>query len=127
MLFSIFYGTVSYALPLLLMQSFNHASTDAVREVITYNPQTPNFNTVINTEARNIVGQRLNWVPSAFAFNPNTHVTTSYSSGVIRVEIRYPSSLIYNVVPRLVLPIVGAVPKLPTELSVASSFRLSRS
>ena len=34
--FAVFYGVVSYSLPLLLMQSFNHSTAEAVRRWGTY-------------------------------------------------------------------------------------------
>ena len=36
--FAIFYGAVSYSLPLLMMQSFTEASAEATRRVVALNP-----------------------------------------------------------------------------------------
>lgn len=127
LLFAVFYGAVSYFLPLLLMQSFNHASTEAVREVLIYDPRMADYQTTITTEARRVVGDRLNWVPSNLGFDPQQHVSVNYANGEIRVTISYPSSLLFNVVPKLVLPGIGSVPSVPDQLAVESSFRLSRS
>lgn len=126
LLFSIFYGAVSYFLPLMLLQSFNHASTEAVREVLAYDPQMPNYDNTITQQARTIVQQRLAWIPANLGFNPQQHVTVEHQTGLITVRISYPSSLLFNVVPRLVLPGIGSIPNVPQQLAVESSFRLRR-
>lgn len=121
--FAVFYGTVSYGLPMLLMQQFNHAATEAVRHVVAINPTSTGFANA-QTQARNIVGQRLGWMPSALGFNPAQHVTTSYAQGQLTVVISYPSANIHRVIPKLVLPVVGDIPKLPSHLTVRSAIKL---
>ena len=121
--FAIFYGTVSYGLPMLLLQSFNHAATEAVRHVVAINPTSSGFSNVQN-EARTVVANRLAWMPSALAFDPAQHVTTSFAQGELSVVIRYPSANVFRVVPKLVLPVIGDIPKLPTELTVRSGIKL---
>ena len=38
--FAVFYGLISYSLPLLLMQSFNQATAEAVRQSMSVDPVT---------------------------------------------------------------------------------------
>lgn len=121
--FAVFYGTVSYGLPMLLMQSFNHAATEAVRHVIAINPTSTGFTTVQN-DARAIVSQRLAWMPTGLGFNAAQHVTTTFSQGELTVIISYPSANVFQVIPKLVLPVIGDIPKLPTHLQVRSGIKL---
>ncbi|MBK5412659.1 pilus assembly protein [Pseudomonas sp. TH34] len=121
--FAVFYGLVSYSLPLLLMQSFTQAAAEGVRRSVALDPSTPNYITALPNQAVAAAQAQLSWIPSSFKFLP-TYVTATYSaSSLLTVQINYPTSSLQNVLPFLVLPGFGTVPALPPTLSAQSSMQ----
>ncbi|WP_265531424.1 TadE/TadG family type IV pilus assembly protein [Pseudomonas saponiphila] len=118
--FAVFYGLVSYSLPLLMMQSFNQATAEAVRRAIAVDPNSANYATTVQNLANSVVQAQTLWIPSLFNFAA-TDYSAVYTNGVLTVRIDYPTAKLTQVLPRLVLPVVGPVPNLPTTLSALSS------
>jgi Flp pilus assembly protein TadG len=122
--FAVFYGLVSYSLPLLLMQSFNAATSEAVRRSVALSPGIANYDSLILSQAKGVLVSQLAWMPSALAFDLSSDATVSYSGGVLTVRIDYPKSKLTQVLPALTLPIIGEVPRLPTHLTAQASLKL---
>ncbi|UVH49488.1 pilus assembly protein [Pseudomonas sp. CBS] len=121
--FGVFYGLVSYSLPLLLMQSFTQAAAEGVRRSVALDPSTANYADAITARATAAAQAQLGWIPPAFNFLPS-YVTATYTPlGLLTVKINYPSANLKNVLPFLVLPGIGTVPSLPTTLSAQSSLQ----
>lgn len=118
--FAVFYGLVSYTLPLLMMQSFNQATAEAVRRAMAVDPNSANYATTVQNLANSVVQAQTLWIPSLFNFAA-TDYSAVYTNGVLTVRIDYPTAKLTQVLPRLVLPVVGPVPNLPTTLSALSS------
>lgn len=118
--FAVFYGLVSYSLPLLMMQSFNQATAEAVRRAVAVDPNSANYATTVQNLANSVVQAQTLWIPSLFNFAA-TDYSSVYANGVLTVRIDYPTSKLTQVLPLLVLPVVGPVPNLPTTLSALSS------
>lgn len=118
--FAVFYGLVSYSLPLLLMQSFNQATAEAVRRAVAVDPNIDDYATTVQDLANTVVQNQTSWIPPAFDFVDTDH-SAVYANGVLTVRIDYPTQKLTQVLPRLVLPVVGPVPNLPTNLSAISS------
>jgi Flp pilus assembly protein TadG len=125
--FAVFYGLVSYSLPLLMMQSFNAAATEAVRRAVALDPSSANYATTVKTVAQNAVLAQLSWMPAALAFDVTTDSTSTYNTAtkLLTVTISYPQSKLTNVLPTLVLPIIGQVPSLPASLIATASLQLA--
>ncbi|MEE1890299.1 TadE/TadG family type IV pilus assembly protein [Pseudomonas carassii] len=123
--FAVFYGLVSYALPMLMLQSFNQASSEAVRRCVAVDPTSQTYELDVQRLARQVIGQQLAWMPSALGFSvlTDTRVTVG-ADKVLTVVIDYPRSRLTQVLPTLVLPVVGDVPKLPTRLQAQASLQL---
>lgn len=123
--FAVFYGLISFSLPLLLMQSFNQAAAEAVRQAMAVDPTSAGnaYGTQLTQRAKDTVVSQLSWIPSSFQFK-REYVNATYSANTLTVEIAYPTSQLYAVFPALVLPGVGTVPRLPTNLSARSSLQL---
>ncbi len=49
--FAVFYGLVSYTLPMLMLQSFNQASAEAVRRCVALDPNSASYSTDVQTLA----------------------------------------------------------------------------
>lgn len=121
--FAVFYGIVSYSLPMLLMQAFTQSTSEAVRRSVALDPATANYATAIQNVARAELTRRLAWLPSALNFNAATDATITYVGGLLTVTINYPTNKLNQALPFLVLPGIGAVPNLPANLTASSSLQ----
>lgn len=121
--FAVFYGLVSYSLPLLMMQSFNAAATEAVRRAVAIDPTSANYTATVQTLAQTTVATQLNWMPTALAFDAS-NVSASYVGKILTVTITYPQAKLTSVLPVLVLPLIGQVPNLPANLIATASLQL---
>ncbi|MCY1547981.1 hypothetical protein D9M68_840660 [compost metagenome] len=120
--FAIFYGVVGYTLPLLMLQSFNQASAEAVRRAVAVNPDAPNFLALATAAANTAIDQQLAWLPASVRSNlPAPSVTLA--GGVLTVSISYPYQA-NPVVPFLVLPGIGQVPRVPDVLTAQASLQV---
>ncbi|AZC22382.1 MULTISPECIES: TadE/TadG family type IV pilus assembly protein [Pseudomonas] len=120
--FAVFYGLVSYSVPLLMMQSFHQATAEALRQALKVDPNTPNYGTTVQNIANSVVQAQTGWIPAPFNFT-STDYSSVYNSGVLTVTVNYSTSKLTRVVPQLVLPVIGPVPNLPDNLSVQSSLQ----
>ncbi|MCR8933295.1 MULTISPECIES: TadE/TadG family type IV pilus assembly protein [unclassified Pseudomonas] len=122
--FAVFYGLVSYSLPLVMMQSFNQATAEAVRRSVAVDPNTPNYSTVVLNTANATLTQQLSWIPPVFNLVVGVDTSSQYSAtGLLTVRVDYPVSKLNQVMPVLVLPGIGAVPSLPSHLTATSSLQ----
>ena len=123
--FTVFYGMVSYCLPLLMVQSFHEATAEALRRSVAVDPVAAGsgYTNQVQTTAVQAAATRLTWIPSSFNFNAANNITALYSGGILKVTITYPTSQLRNVLPFLVLPGIGTVPSLPANLTVISSLQ----
>ncbi|MDU9394239.1 TadE/TadG family type IV pilus assembly protein [Pseudomonas japonica] len=125
MFFAVFYGLLSYGLPMLMMQSFNQASSEAVRRCVALDPNSATLGTDVNNLARQTLEQQLAWLPGSLAFQFATDATVHLSSGnLLTVSIHYSKSKLTSTLPVLVLPGLGEVPKLPATLGTQASLQL---
>jgi len=122
--FAVFYGLVSYSLPLVMMQSFNQATAEAVRRSVAVDPNTPNYSTVVLNTANATLTQQLSWIPPVFNLVVGVDTSSQYSAtGLLTVRVDYPVSKLNQVMPVLVLPGIGPVPSLPSHLTASSSLQ----
>lgn len=121
--FAVFYGMLSYSLPLLLMQSFHQAAAEGVRRSVSLDPTTPGYSALVVQRAKDAAQAQLNWIPSSLKFLPGYITATYTNNNLLTVKITYPSANIKAVLPALVLPGVGTVPNLPTNLTATSSLQ----
>ncbi|WP_242208428.1 MULTISPECIES: TadE/TadG family type IV pilus assembly protein [unclassified Pseudomonas] len=122
--FAVFYGLVSYSLPLVMMQSFNQATSEAVRRSVAVDPNTPNYSTVVINTANATLTQQLSWIRPIFNLVIGVDTSVQYSaSGLLTVQVNYPVSKLNQVMPFLVLPGIGTVPNLPPYLTATSSLQ----
>lgn len=121
--FAVFYGMLSYSLPLLLMQSFHQAAAEGVRRSVSLDPTTPGYSALVVQRAKDAAQAQLNWIPGSLKFLPGYITATYTNNNLLTVKITYPSDNIKAVLPALVLPGVGTVPNLPTNLTATSSLQ----
>ncbi|MEG8248444.1 TadE family protein [Pseudomonas paracarnis] len=122
--FAVFYGMLSYSLPLLLMQSFHQAAAEGVRRSVSLDPITAGagYSALVVQRAKDATQAQLNWIPGSLKFLPG-YITATYTNNLLTVKITYPSANIKAVLPALVLPGVGTVPNLPPNLTATSSLQ----
>lgn len=122
--FAVFYGLVSYALPMLMLQSFNQASSEAVRRCVALDPASASYASDVQTLARQVIDQQLAWMPSSLGFQAANDAQVSVAGKLLTVSIRYPSERLGRVMPVLKLPLIGDVPRLPEALQAEASLQL---
>ncbi|WAH58179.1 pilus assembly protein [Pseudomonas silvicola] len=126
--FAAFYAVVAYSLPLLMMQSFNEASAEAIRQTVAIDPTTAGtgYTAQVKSTAVTAVTTVVNkWLPTALNFSSsNVSVTYAGAGNLLTVTISYPSSNLNTIMPFLTLPGIGQVPNLPTNLTATSSMML---
>ena len=127
--FAIFYALVTYSLPLLMMQSFNNAAAEAVRQSVAISPGSAAnpaaYATLVTTQASSALSTQLSWIPSTFGFNVTSDAAVTFDGKLLKVRIDYPRSKLTQVLPVLTLPVIGDVPNLPTYLSAEASLQLA--
>ncbi|MFW3897062.1 TadE/TadG family type IV pilus assembly protein [Pseudomonas putida] len=125
MFFAVFYGLLSYSLPMLMVQSFNQASSEAVRRCVALDPASATYATDVNALARQTLEQQLAWLPGSLGFQFATDATVTLSgSRLLTVSVHYSKAKLASTLPILVLPGIGEVPRLPATLTSQASLQL---
>lgn len=123
--FSVFYGLVSYTLPILMLQSFNQASSEAVRRCVALDPTSATYANDVQVLGRQVIRDQLAWMPAALDFQPASDAQVQLdASKLLKVTINYPKAKLTNVLPQLVIPLIGEVPRLPATLKAEASLQL---
>ncbi|NER63118.1 pilus assembly protein [Pseudomonas sp. MAFF212427] len=123
--FAVFYGVVSYALPLLMLQSFNQASSEAVRRCVALDPSSATYRVDVPALAKQVLTQQLTWMPGALRFQVARDASVTLTdTNLLTVRIDYAKARLTAVLPVLDLPLVGEVPRLPANLSAEASLQL---
>ena len=121
--FAVLYGVVSYSLPLLLMQSFNNATSEAVRRSMAVDPTAANYGSAVQTLAVSVLNDKLSWVPSAVRGSIVPTATYNATTKVLTASVTLPSTALSAIMPVLKLGII-TVPDLPSDLVAQSSAQL---
>ncbi|MTI63504.1 TadE/TadG family type IV pilus assembly protein [Methylophaga sp.] len=133
--FTLFYAIVSYSLPLLLVQAFNHAAASGARSAVAVEPDaftdTDSYiQSGVIPRVRTVVGNTLGWLPDSASQavlgdnNSQVQVNFDQATGVLGVSIVYPAYRESPMVPTLSLPGIGDIPRLPQDLRGSASVTL---
>lgn len=132
LLFAMLWAIISYALPLILMQAMHKAAAESIRVAAQVPVSASDYQTQVRTLVIVELQNQLNWLPSGWLtpldLSSTQNVTFTSVAGcpaerpscLVTVELRYPDYEQQPIVPGLLLPGVGQVPQLPTDL-VASA------
>lgn len=122
--FAVLYGLVSYSLPMLMMQSFNAASAEGVRQGAQVDPVASgsSYATLLKSTATAAAAQRLQWIPSALSFNASTDISATYT-GSADGQHPLPEFTPAQRPAVMVLPGIGTVPNLPANLTASASMQ----
>ncbi|WAK03627.1 TadE/TadG family type IV pilus assembly protein [Methylobacter sp. YRD-M1] len=129
--FTLFYAIVSYSMPILMMQAFNHAASAGARAAVAIDPATDNYDAAVESRVRAVVGDLLNWLPSAahsaVLGDGNKNVQVDFdqpSAGMLTVTVSFPNYTDKPLIPILKFPGIGDVPNLPKNLSARAAVQL---
>ncbi|MNP26435.1 TadE-like protein [compost metagenome] len=122
--FAVFYGLVSYTLPMLMLQSFNQASSEAVRRCVALDPSSETYDDDVQALAHAVIREQLAWMPEALDFQPADAQVSVDDDKLLKVTINYPKNKLHKVLPLLVIPLIGEVPRLPESLQAEASLQL---
>ena len=121
--FAVLYGVLSYSLPLLLVQSFNNATAEAVRRSMAVDPTASNYGTVVETLAKSVLSEKLNWVPTAVKSSLVPDAKYNTATKVLTASVSLPATALSAIMPVLKLGSI-TVPNLPTDLKAESSVQI---
>ena len=121
--FAVLYGVLSYSLPLLLVQSFNNATAEAVRRSMAVDPAAANYGSTVQTLAVSVLNDKLTWVPSAVRSKVVPAATYNDTTKVLTASVVLPSKELSAIMPVLKLGSI-TVPNLPTDLKAESSIKI---
>ena len=121
--FAVLYGVLSYSLPLLLVQSFNNATAEAVRRSMAVDPTAANYGGLVETLAKSVLNEKLAWVPTAVKGSLVPAATYNPTTKVLTASVTLPATALTTIMPVLKLGII-TVPNLPTSLKAESSAQL---
>lgn len=123
--FAVFYGVVSYGLPMLMLQSFNQASSEAVRRCVALDPTSASYRDDVDKMAKDVLGKQLAWMPASLNFQLASDASVALTPGnLLTVKIEYAKAKLTAVLPVLDLPAIGEVPRLPASLKAEASLQL---
>lgn len=133
--FTLFYAIVSYSMPLLMLQAFQHAAASGARSAVAV--ESTEFGSTddyiqngVVPRVRSVVGELLNWLPTTAheavlgEANQNVQVVFDSASGLLTVTVSFVDYPDNPLVPILVFPGIGVVPRLPQHLTGRASVQL---
>lgn len=133
--FALFYALVSYGLVMALLQGMTLAAEEGARAAIAvdrsaFSDDAAWLNTGITPRVRQQVGDSLDWLPE----NVKTHVlgdgntlvgvTLDEDTDILQVQVRYADYATTPLIPMLILPGIGPVPRMGSQLLAQANIRL---
>jgi Flp pilus assembly protein TadG len=127
--FAVFYALVSYAVTMLLQQSFTHAAAEGARAAIAVNPldypDTSSFNMAVETRVRSTIDGALAWLPAkAKTAVSGGNIDIDWAGNTMTVRVVYNGYAADPMLPVLSLPMIGNVPRLPQDLVGSANITL---
>jgi Flp pilus assembly protein TadG len=123
--FAVFYALVSYAIAMMLQESFQHAAEEGARSAIAVDSlafaSTSAYRSGVEPQVRTTVGNSLSWLPTGVknevlgAANGNVQLGWS-GTNTLTVTVIYTGYTSNPLMPVLTFPAIGDVPKLPADL-----------
>lgn len=127
--FTLFYALVSYAIAMMLQESFVHAAEEGARAAIAVDPLefagTDEYRNAVATRVLGTVGDALSWLPAkAKSAVTGGNINLSWAGDALTVRVVYAGYASDPLLPVLSLPVVGSVPKLPANLVGSATMSL---
>lgn len=123
--FIVLYGVLSYSLPLLLMQSFNHSATEAARRSVAVDPAVSegDYKAAVEAVAHSVLIEQLRWVPTALSNKIVKEAEYDLGTRVLEVRVSVPATALATLLPVLKFGTV-TVPDLPEDLQAVSKLQM---
>lgn len=123
--FVVFYALVSYAIAMMLQESFQHAAEEGARSAIAVDSlafaSESAYHTGVEPQVRTTVGNSLTWLPQPVKDQVlgvgNANVQTGWSGNTLTVTVSYTGYTSNPLMPILTFPVIGQVPRLPADLT----------
>jgi len=124
--FALFYAMVNYAIVMLMQSAFIHAVEEGARAAIAvdrlaYANNSAYLSNGVDPKVRSVVGNSLNWLPAKpkdkVLGSANSKVQLSMNGNQLTVRVVYSSYANDPLIPMLTLPVIGQIPKVPTDLA----------
>lgn len=122
--FTVFYAIVSYSLPMLMTQAFNHAAASGARAAVAVDRGAKAFDSeadyivAVQNQARDVVRKSLSWLPGkAHSIVLDDIDAQVDADGRLRVRVAYEGYRDNPMIPVLRMPGIGEVPRLPENLT----------
>lgn len=124
--FTLFYAMVNYAMVMLMQSAFVHAAEEGARAAIAvdrlaYANSLAYLSNGVDPRVRNVVGDSLNWLPAKpktkVLGTGNSRIQLSMNGNQLTVRVVYSDYASDPLMPMLTLPIIGQIPKVPTDLA----------
>lgn len=127
--FAVFYALVSYAITMLLQQSFTYAAAEGARAAVAVDPLTysnsTDFSSAVEERVKSTVDEALAWLPAkAKTEVTGENIQIDWSGSVMTVRVVYSGYATDPMMPVLSLPFIGNVPELPTDLAGSATITL---
>jgi Flp pilus assembly protein TadG len=124
--FTLFYAMVNYAMVMLMQSAFAHAAEEGARAAIAvdrlaYANSMAYLSNGVDPRVRNVVGNSLNWLPAKpktkVLGTGNSRIQLSMNGNELTVRVVYSDYASDPLMPILTLPVIGQIPKVPTDLA----------
>ncbi len=128
--FALFYAIVAYSLAMLLMQGLTQAAEEGVRAAIAVNPlayaNDAAYEAAVKSTAQGRAAAALSWLPAKAKQEviDGNQISAVLAGSVVSVTVTYPNYATNGLVPTLKLPLIGAVPRVPTNLVGSASLQI---
>jgi Flp pilus assembly protein TadG len=132
-MFALFYALVSYGLVMALLQGMTLAAEEGARAAVavdcsTFANTTDCMNDGVIPRVRTQIGSSLAWLPDTLKArvlgDGNANVGVVLNGEVLEVTVLYPNYDTTPLIPTLVLPGIGPVPRVGNELRAQANIRL---
>ncbi len=134
LVFGIFWALVSYTFPLIMLQAMNRAVAEGARVGAGVNTRVDGYQALAITLAREEVDaqMRRGWLPAAWVNRLEApavsfiadEACTVEPACVLQVTLRYPGYINNPIIPIMSLPVLGQIPRLPTNLVASARLAL---
>ena len=131
--FGLFYAMVNYAIVMLMQSAFVHAAEEGARAAIAvdrlaYANNQAYLSNGVDPRVRSVVGDSLSWLPAKpkdkVLGTGNSQVQLSMNGSQLTVRVVYSGYANDPLMPMLTLPIIGQIPKVPTDLAGTAAIEL---
>lgn len=132
LLFTLLWGVISYTFPLILLQSMNKATAEAIRVAATVPGTSADYEGAVKAIAAQELDAQLKWLPASWtaplATTSLTNISFSSHAGcppsrpacLVTVRLRYSNYETQPIVPSITLPGIGTIPQVPQDLEATS-------